>query len=134
MSLSFADTCFWVALMNPRDNLHTQACALSQKHKKLITTQEVLSEFLNFFCKRGNQLRQTAVLLAKAIQNNPSITVIDQTSSSFRKGMELYEFRLDKQYSFTDCISMETMRKRNISQILTNDHHFSQEGFSILMS
>lgn len=40
----------------------------------------------------------------------------------------------DKEYSLIDCISMITMQERQIDQILTNDRHFSQEGFEILMS
>jgi predicted nucleic acid-binding protein len=46
----------------------------------------------------------------------------------------LYEARGDKDYSMTDCISMERMRERSISAVLTNDRHFSQEGFAVLMS
>ncbi len=38
-----------------------------------------------------------------------------------------------KEYSFIDCISMAAMKERKIFQILTNDHHFAQEGFEILM-
>jgi len=133
MSLRFADTCFWVALMNPRDSLHRQAHILSEQYTRLITSQEVLGEFMNFFCKRGDQLRQIAVELTRKIQENPNIVVVEQTPKSFRQGMELYALRLDKEYSFIDCISMATMREKNISEILTNDHHFSQEGFRILM-
>ncbi len=47
--------------------------------------------------------------------------------------MSLYESRLDKGYSLTDCISMTVMRERNISDVLTHDNHFRQEGFKILI-
>ena len=133
MSLPFADTCFWIALMNPQDDLHQQARSLTQRYKKIITSQEVLSEFMNFFCGRGNQLRQAAVKLANKIQNHKNTTVIEQTSKSFNQGMDLYSNRADKEYSFIDCISMAIMRERGISLALTNDHHFSQEGFEVLM-
>jgi predicted nucleic acid-binding protein len=134
MTFDFADTCFWIALMNPGDKLHSQAVALSKSHIKLTTTQEVLSEFLTFFCCRGDRLRQTAYGLVKAIQSNPNVSVIKQTPESFLKGMEFYASRLDKEYSLPDCISMVTMRERGIGQVLTHDHHFTQEGFKILMS
>ena len=42
--------------------------------------------------------------------------------------------RPDKGYSLVDCISMGTMKKLGIRQVLTNDHHFEQEGFAILIS
>ena len=57
--------------MNPGDKLHSQAVALSKSHTKLTTTQEVLSEFLTFFCCKGDRLRQTAYDLVKIIQSNP---------------------------------------------------------------
>ena len=46
--------------------------------------------------------------------------------------MNLYEARPDKGYSLTDCISMQTMRKEGISEALTDDRHFEQEGFRAL--
>ena len=44
-----------------------------------------------------------------------------------------HKSRPDKAYSLTDCISMETMRHEGISEILTHDAHFTQEGFTILL-
>jgi hypothetical protein len=38
-----------------------------------------------------------------------------------------------KYYSLTDCISMNLMRGRGITEILTHDQHFTQEGFTILL-
>ena len=48
-------------------------------------------------------------------------------------GLELYEHREDKEYSLTDCISMFAMREHKITRALTNDHHFAQEGFEVLI-
>jgi uncharacterized protein len=60
------------------------------------------------------------------------MTVVPQTHASFLDGLALYEARPDKEYSLTDCISMQTMRRAGLSDVLTNDHHFRQEGFRIL--
>ena len=38
-----------------------------------------------------------------------------------------------RDYSLTDCISMEAMRQEGISEILTHDSHFTQEGFTIVL-
>jgi len=46
--------------------------------------------------------------------------------------MSLYEARPDKGYSLTDCISMQTMRREGITEVLTDDRHFEQEGFHAL--
>lgn len=44
----------------------------------------------------------------------------------------LYHARLDKGYSLTDCISMCTMQNGRITEVLTDDVHFEQEGFRAL--
>ncbi|MCW3095162.1 MAG: putative nucleic acid-binding protein contains domain [Chthonomonadaceae bacterium] len=48
-------------------------------------------------------------------------------------GLDLYERRVDKGYSLTDCISMNACRQEAIAEILTSDHHFAQEGFVVLI-
>ena len=56
-----------------------------------------------------------------------------QTRESFLRGLDLYAKRSDKEYSLVDCISMTAMRDNGITDILTNDHHFAQEGFHVLI-
>ena len=56
---------------------------------------------------------------------------LPQTSADFHAALALYESRLDKDYSLTDCRSMVALRALGISEVLTNDHHFTQEGFTI---
>jgi predicted nucleic acid-binding protein len=58
--------------------------------------------------------------------------VIPQTRGSFLAGFALYQARSDKGYSLTDCISMQTMRHSGLTDVLTNDRHFEQEGFRAL--
>jgi uncharacterized protein len=40
--------------------------------------------------------------------------------------------RRDKAYILPDCASMLAMRCEGIVEVLTNDHHFTQEGFRVL--
>jgi len=58
---------------------------------------------------------------------NRTVQIVSQTTDSFSAGLNLYRARLDKGYSLTDCISMETMRHEGITDVLTNDAHFEQE-------
>ena len=60
--------------------------------------------------------------------------VLPQTRRSFLSGLELYESRGDKGYSLTDCISMNACRTEGIAEVLTNDRHFGQEGFTALIT
>jgi len=47
-------------------------------------------------------------------------------------GLALYRARPDKGYSLTDCISIQTMRREGLTDALTNDRHFEQEGVRAL--
>jgi predicted nucleic acid-binding protein len=57
---------------------------------------------------------------------------IPQSREGFLEGLALYEARPDKAYSLADCISMQTMRREGLTEVLTNDRHFEQEGFRAL--
>jgi len=136
MRLVFADTCYWIALVNERDQLHSVALQASKQlmNVHMFTTDEVLIEFLTFYRDKDEFLRTKAVEFVEAVKRNPNVTVVPQTRSSFDAGLRLYRQRPDKQYSMVDCISMETMRQHNITDVLTEDHHFAQEGFNTLLS
>ena len=136
MSAAFVDTFFWVALANPRDQWHAAAQRAEQSvgTRTLVTTDEVLTEFLTFFSRLGPHLRESAARLARAVLVSPQVTVLPQSRDSFLAGLLLYEARMDKAYSLTDCISMEAMRRQKIDEILTYDQHFAQEGFRLLLT
>jgi predicted nucleic acid-binding protein len=59
--------------------------------------------------------------------------VVPQSRESFLRALGRYEERRDKQYSLTDCVSMNVMDSEGILTVLTNDHHFEQEGFVVLI-
>ncbi len=77
-------------------------------------------------------MRKGVFQLVNQIIRDPNIQVIPQTHESFIAGLELFEKRFDQGYSLTDCISMITMKKLQITEILTHDKHFSCEGFFVL--
>jgi predicted nucleic acid-binding protein len=121
-----ADTFYWIALTSPTDAAHHRA---HQVTADIVTTDEVLSEYLTFFSKAPESLRRQAANNVELILKDPSVRVIPQSRDSFLAGLELYRARPGKGYSLTDCISMATMRREGLSQALTNDRHFDQEGF-----
>jgi predicted nucleic acid-binding protein len=99
----------------------------------LVTTEEALTEVLAFFAAEGPQLRKLAAAAVRGLYANPLMTVVAQSHPSFIDGLALYEARLDKEYSLTDCISMNVMRHEGITEVLTHDEHFAQEGFVKLL-
>jgi predicted nucleic acid-binding protein len=93
----------------------------------------VLTELLDGLAQRGAHLRETAARAVRRILDDRRVTVYPQSRESFLVGLHLYEERNDKGYSLVDCISMTTMRRHGITEILTNDYHFIQEGFRVVL-
>jgi uncharacterized protein len=120
MKRVFADTFYWIALINKSDSWYqrVKSYSVNLENIEIITTEEVLRAAVS-------------QLVVQIIQDH-NIQVIPQTHESFIAGLELFQQRFDKGYSLTDCISMITMKNLNIIDILTHDKHFTQEGFLIL--
>jgi predicted nucleic acid-binding protein len=135
VKLIFVDTLYWVALANSRDQWHERAIELQKtvSNHRLITTEAVLIEFLNYFSSFGSFMRQTVAGIPHDILDDRDIEVLPINSALFLSGLNLYEQRLDKGYSMVDCISMIAIKNRDISEVITHDKHFSQEGFNILL-
>jgi predicted nucleic acid-binding protein len=127
----FADTFYWIAVTNTDDLIHQQALSLSRTMRpdRLVTTEEVLDEYLAYFSGARRSVREHAGNVIASLIDNRKITVVPQSHDSFMAGLKLYRARPDKGYSLTDCISMETMRREGLTDVLTNDRHFEQEGF-----
>ena len=135
MRTVFADAVYWIAVAKPKDAWKESASSAREKlgQVRLVTTDEVLTELLAAFSRHGAELRQAAGKMVRAILSNPNVRVVPQSRDSFRNGLQRYEARPDKEYSLQDCISMNIMQSEGIEDILTNDHHFEQEGFTVLM-
>jgi predicted nucleic acid-binding protein len=131
MTALFADTFYWVALADFADGAHERALSITAERaaSRIVTTDEVLTEYLTFFSTAPESLRREAAESVAGILANPVIRVIPQTRESFLAGLQLYRARPDKRYSLVDCISMQAMRKEGLTDVLTNDRHFEQEGF-----
>jgi predicted nucleic acid-binding protein len=93
----------------------------------------VLVEVLATFSGQGRALRRAAVRGVDRILADGNTEVLPQSHDSFLSGLALYRNRSDKGYSLADCISMQAMRERAVSEILTRDRHFQQEGFLLLL-
>jgi hypothetical protein len=71
--------------------------------------------------------------MVEAIMKNSQVTVVSQSRRTFSRSLAFYKSRPDKGYSLTDCGSMLLMRERRLSEALTTDRHFEQEGFIALL-
>lgn len=128
----FADSQFWIALLNPRDQWHARAVAvLAALNRPILTTQFVLLEVADAFARpayRGWYAELVAGLLA-----NPDVSLLPVTAEQFAAGEQLYHDRPDKEWSLTDCISFCVMDAHALREALTADHHFEQAGYVALL-
>lgn len=128
----FADAWFFIALLDRNDHDHQAALRLqaSVERAPVVTHDAVFIEVLAFFSDEGPHARRNAVLVAR--QARAQHTVVETSRALFDRALDLYSRRPDKEYSLVDCMSMELMKARGITHVLTNDHHFRQEGFTVL--
>ncbi len=131
----FLDTAYLQALVDTRDSLHQSSVAITDELDIFlsVTSEMVLTELLNALSGRGGYLRDAALDIVDKLHQDSSVEIIPQTSQLFAEALLLYRQRQDKSYSLTDCASMLIMRQQNLSDVLTFDRHFQQEGFNALL-
>ena len=132
MSRWFADTFYFLALINPKDARHEAAVQFSRGHgRSVVTTAWVLSELADGLSKRAT--RGTFGLLYEGLVADPATKIISASDDLWERGRLLYAARPDKDWSLTDCISFVVMEREKIAEALTGDHHFEQAGFLALL-
>lgn len=134
MTRYFADTWYFIALISPRDHDYRRALSLERMTSglPLLTHDAVLTEFLTFFAEEGRVARERAVAMALQALRHESFQVLPADRPLFLAALDRYATRPDKGYSLVDCMSMAVMQQRGITHVLTNDHHFRQEGFVVV--
>lgn len=135
MTQVFADTLYWLAIVRPGDSWRAPAerARASLGDARLVTTDEVLTEFLAAVSGGGSLLRRRAAATVRMLLTDPDVTVVPQSRDTFIQAIGRYAQREDKDYSLTDCSAMNAMDTVGIRDILTNDRHFEQEGYNVLI-
>jgi predicted nucleic acid-binding protein len=67
------------------------------------------------------------------MRQNPNMTIVPQTSAQFQEALAVYRQYRDKEWSLTDCASIQIMREQSITDALSHDQHFEQAGFRALL-
>lgn len=132
MKRAFADTHFFLALVNTRDADHERSLALyGEVEREFVTTAWVLAEVAAALSPAAH--RAAFVRLYHELASDPAVRILPASAESFVKGLELYAARPDKDWSLTDCISFLTMQAEGLAEALTGDRHFEQAGFRRLL-
>ena len=132
MKSVFADTFYFLALLNERDAADKPAVAASRTAGlTLVTTEFVLVELADALCKP--QQRDEVLALCHVVETDPAFRIVRASSELIQRGRELYRERPDKEWPLTDCISFVVMLDHGLSKALTGDHHFEQARFKTLL-
>lgn len=96
MTALFADAFYWIALADVNDSAHKRALALTTERatSPIVTTDEVLTEYLTYFSAASGQLRRRAAEGVEGLLASAVVRVIPQSRESFRAGVQLYAARL----------------------------------------
>lgn len=133
MKSVFADTFYFLALLNERDAAHKRAVVASRgAGLALVTTEFVLIELADALCKP--QQRDEVLALCHVVETDPAFRLVRASSELVQRGRKLYRDRADKEWPLTDCISFVVMEDQSLSEALTADHHFEQAGFKALLA
>ncbi len=127
MNAAFADTSFYLALLDERDPSHELALAESQVNRPLVTTEFIILE-LGDARRRASDHADFLAILA-GMRASPRTSIIALDSLLLQRGLDLFASRPDKGWSLTGCTSFVVMRDKAILEALTADRHFEQAGF-----
>jgi len=132
MKVTFADSAYFMALLNARDDLHDRAKEIAAGLQgRLVTTIWVLTEVADAFCKPGQ--RDTAAAFVADLLADERVIVVSPSLDLFNRGLAFYSRRPDKEWSLTDCISFIVMHEQGLTEALAADKDFRQAGFVTLL-
>ena len=133
MKQIFADTSYWIGLVNPRDQIHQKVIKITQQLSsvRLLTTEMVLVELLNSFS--DSPFRRAVAGMVLKLRNDRNLRIVPQTSEQFESALQRYQQAAHKSWSLTDCASFQVMEAEQIQAALTHDQHFAQAGFETLL-
>ncbi len=128
----FLDTSGLLSMHDKGDFRNAPAIEFFGGAKILLTTNYVLAEFVPLSYVRGKNRWETLSFINDILEV-PRLELIWVDENLHSQAMNLLENRLDKNYSLCDAVSFIIMRERGVTDALTTDRHFEQEGFIKLL-
>ena len=132
----FADTGYWIALYFPDDQWQQRVREATERLGgcRIVTSDLVLVEFLNYCSRQGASIRERAAAVVKAMLSSDSgVEVVLLTTSRLEAAVQRYADRLDQRWSLVDCHSFLIMEERGITEALAYDRDFEQPGLRALL-
>ena len=128
----FLDTSGLLSLRDRRDRSHEKAETLYRDASRPVTHSLILAEFIPLAQARGMPRREALTYVSDLI-GNEDVAVHWLDERAFGAALSLLRRRPDKTYSLCDAASFLLMRRLGVTEALTTDRHFEQEGFVRLL-
>jgi len=127
------DTSGLLCYLHQNEPQHQEAVQLlNGASKKSLTHSYVLAELIALALVRRFP-RPAVPAFVMDLLDNPASETLWVDEQLHREAMKLLIDRQDKTYSLCDAVSFVLMRQRGMTDALTTDRHFEQDGFVRLL-
>ncbi|MCG8586321.1 MAG: PIN domain-containing protein [Pirellulales bacterium] len=126
------DTSGLLCYLDASEQRHPRAIELYDSARVRVTHNYVIAEFVALAQARGYP-RQLALEFADVLASTSEIETVWVNASLHQEALALVRAQLDKSYSLCDAVSFVVMNRRNLTDALSTDHHFTQAGFQALL-
>jgi predicted nucleic acid-binding protein len=126
------DTSGLLCLHYKTEPLHNRACIEYKKAIIRLTHNYIIAEYVALANARRFP-RSSVLAFIVDLLDNLDIEIVWVHEQLHRDAVELLTVRQDKTYSLCDSVSFVLMNQRGITEALTTDQHFEQEGFTRLL-
>ncbi len=128
----FIDTSGFLCLFDVSEPRHEDAKVFYGAAVEPLTHNYVLAEFVPLCYKRGAS-RIRSLEFVSDLLDNPRVEVVWVDETLHRAAVSFLQSRQDKTHSLCDAVSFLLMQQYGMTEALTTDHHFEQEGFVRLL-
>jgi predicted nucleic acid-binding protein len=126
------DTAGLLCFFDEDQPFHEEAGVYFRAADTRLTHSYVVSEFIALAHSR-NLDRRAALDFLEDILASPQVEIVWVDERLNREAMNLLRARPDKSYSLCDAVSFVLMHRSGLTEALTTDRHFEQEGFRRLL-
>ena len=120
MNKVFLDTSYAIALSAINDINHARAVAIADEmeadNTHFVTSRAILLEIGNALSRLRH--RAAAISLLTALENDPKLKIIPMSDDLYRRALEIFRDRVDKEWGLIDCVSFVVMKDEGLTEAL----------------